>query len=268
MQSKLFTVTALLLAIWFSLSSNRLEPTNPPVQKTGAPGETTCADSGCHSPVGTLTGTVSLSGVPDTVVPGQTYLLTIKNESNAARAGFEMTCWDGANAMSGTFSLVSNSGVSIGSSGTKRYPRQAAPKNLVGGSTSWNINWKAPTAAVDSKATFYFVSLCANGNGLRTGDNVVAGKKTVVLASTTPAFEAASEAAVRLFPTLAKDFVHVDLNETTEGQLSISALRGDLVLQLPLVASNRIDIGHLSPGVYLARVETGGKMAVRKFVVK
>ena len=268
MRSKLLTVAALLFGLWLSLSSNRLNPTNPPTNKTGAPGETTCADSGCHSPAGTLTGSVSIGGVPDTVIANQTYLVTIKNESTAVRAGFEMTCWDDANAMCGTFTVVANSGVNIGSSGTKRYPRQSAPKNLVGGSTSWTVNWKAPATASGNKATFYFASLCANGNGQRTGDNVVTGKKTVVLAATTPAFEVASEAAVRLYPTLAKDFVQVDLHETAKGQLSIATLQGGVVLQSALLASNRIDIIHLAPGIYLAREETGGKMAVRKIVVR
>lgn len=268
MQHKLFIASALLLGLWFSLSSNKLNPSNPPTGKTGAPGETTCGDSGCHNPAGTLTGTVSISGVPDTIVPNQTYAVVIKNESNATRAGFEMICLDGANAMCGTFSIVANSGVNIGSSGTKRYPRQSTPKTLSGGSASWTINWKAPATASGNKATFYFASLCANGNGQRTGDNVVTGQKTVVLGTTSPAFEPADESVVRVFPSLAKDLLQVELYEAAQGELLITSLKGDLVQQTSLNASNRVDISALTPGIYVARVKAGSKMAVRKFVVR
>lgn len=91
---KLTTKATFCLAIlWFSLSSTIKDPSDPPMGNTGAPGETTCAQTGCHSG-GVYTGTVALTGVPDTVTANTSYTLTLTNTSNAPRAGFQLVCLD------------------------------------------------------------------------------------------------------------------------------------------------------------------------------
>ena len=52
-----------MVAIWGLLTSTLRNPNNPPLGNTGAPSETTCQKSGCHSSVGNYIGTVSLSGI-------------------------------------------------------------------------------------------------------------------------------------------------------------------------------------------------------------
>ncbi|HND89426.1 MAG TPA: hypothetical protein PK971_13920, partial [Saprospiraceae bacterium] len=76
-----------LFGLWLLLINSQTDPNNPPTARTGAPGETTCQASGCHSG-GAFTGTVTISGVPDTAVYGQTYTITLTNASNCTRAGF------------------------------------------------------------------------------------------------------------------------------------------------------------------------------------
>ncbi len=265
---KILPVLALLFVAWFLLTNSMRNPNNPPTGKTGAPGETTCSTTeGCHSG-GTFTGTVSISGVPDTVVPNQIYTITLKNTSNAVRAGFELTCWDGGNAMCG--SLTAGTGVNIGTGlAGKKYARQSTPKTLSNGSTSWTFTWKAPTTASGNKTTFYFVSLCANGNGNNSGDNALQSSKTVVLQTTSPAIEPASEAAVRFFPTLVQNnTLHIELLEAADGQITVFDLSGKIVLQQELTTVNDLTVNNLSKGIYTAHILADGKIATKKFVVE
>lgn len=266
MKFRLLPALLLLAAAWFFLTNARREPNNPPTGRTGAPGETTCAESTCHSGGGFI-GSVSLSGIPDTVISGQSYIATLTNTSNAVRAGFELTCLDGSNAMCG--SLVATAGVSIGSgSGGRKYARQSSPKTLSNGSTSWNFTWKAPAQPTSDSARFYFVSLCANGNGNKTGDNVLMATKKVVFQILTPTNEPGKTAAVSVYPTLVEKILHVDLLESTGGKLTILDMQGkQLITVSTLEARNEVNVGDLRAGSYIAVVKTAGKTATRKFVV-
>lgn len=245
-----------------------LNPNNPPVAKTGAPGENTCSTtSGCHSG-GNFVGTVSLSGLPDTVQANQTYSLTLTNTSNAVRAGFQLTSWDQANAMSGT--LTASTGVNIGS-GTagKQYARQSAPKNLSGGSTSWSFSWKAPATASGNKISFYFVSLCANNAGGKTGDNAIQANKSVVLQSTSSSNEPTSEAAVKFYPTLVQqNTLHIELLDALSGQLLVFDLNGKVVLNRILSSVNDLNVNDLPKGMFTAQILANGKSIAKKFIVE
>lgn len=263
----LLPVIAFLVCAWFGLTNSMRNPNNPPTAKTGAPGENTCAQSDCHSG-GTFMGTVSISGVPDTVVANQTYTITLTNTSNAVRAGFQLTCFDDANAMCGT--LTAGTGVNIGS-GTagKRYARQSAPKNLSNGSTSWTFTWKAPATASGNKATFYFVSLCSNNNGAKTGDNVLQANRSVVLQTTSPVTEPNALTALKFFPTLVQNHVlNIELLEEEKGQITVVDFSGKTVLQQTLSKVNQLNVSALPKGMYNASIVAGGKMAAKKFVVE
>ena len=128
-------LSLLLLSVWYISTSSRKDPNNPPLARTGAPGETTCGASGCHSG-GTFTGTVTISGIPDTISANTSYSVTLTNTSNAVRAGFQLTCLDSLNAKCG--SLTNGTGTSTGSQSStgRQYIRQSAPKALSNGAAS------------------------------------------------------------------------------------------------------------------------------------
>lgn len=265
MKNKLFSTLAIMSAVLLLLANTMRDPNNPPAGRTGAPGETTCGASGCHSG-GSYTGTVSISGVPDTVTPSTTYTITLTNATNAVRAGFELTCLDGSNAMCGTLTAGSGSSITSGSGGRK-YVRQSSPKNLSNGTTSWTFTWKSP-AASDS-ATFYFVSLCANGNGQKTGDNPITATKSVKFQSTTPAFEPGNSESVKIYPTVVTNgLLHIELQQAASGQLSILDMQGKKVLDATISSANELSISNLPPGMYLANIAVGGKTVAKKFIVK
>lgn len=256
-------ISTLLLGCWFLLTNHR-DPNNPPVARTGAPGETTCGASGCHAG-GAFTGTVAITGIPDTVTANQSYTVTLTNTSNAVRAGFQLTCLDGANAYSGT--LTNGTGTSIGTSNStgRKYVRQSSAKTLSGGSTGWTFTWKAPATAAEDKCTFYFVSLCANGNGNNSGDNVLVSNKSVVLQAVSAAGDPENPGAGWLvFKALPRQ-LDIRLLESTAGQVVIYDLQGRVIRTEKLGSESKVSTELLTPGIYIARIQAGGKVFAARF---
>jgi hypothetical protein len=264
---KVNTLTAffMLAATWLLLTNGINNPNNPPNGHTAAPGEQTCGKSNCHSG-GTYTGTVGISGLPDTVVANQTYAITLTNASNAVRAGFQLTCLDGGSSPCGT--LTAQAGVNIGStSNGRQYARQASPKLLNAGSTAWTFNWKAPAAASGNNATFYYVSLCANNNNAKTGDNVLQGVKSVVLNASSSAYDTKNQLIARLYPTIIKDRIFVEI-PAQKGSLIIFDQQGKAVYQSALTSTNELIVNQLNKGAYTVHITAEGKSAVKKIVVE
>ena len=265
MKIKSLSVSFSLFVTWYVLTGSMRDPNNPPTARTGAPGETTCGASGCHSG-GTYTGSVTISGVPDTIVANQSYTVTLTNTSNAIRAGFELTCLDNSNAKCGT--LSTGSGTSLGTAGSRQYVRQSTPKNLSNGSISWSFTWKAPASITGNTATFYFVSLAANGNGKNTGDNVLIATKSVVLLPTVASHEPGDAGLANVYPSAVKDFLHIDLLKGAAGRLTVFDPQGKVIVQTTLVQNNQLDISGLGKGIHFARIESDGKSLVKKFIVE
>ncbi len=254
-----------LIAVWGMLTSTLRNPNNPPLGNTAAPGETTCQKSGCHVTVGNFTGTVSISGVPDTVLADQTYTITLTQASNAVRGGYQLTCLDAGNVKCGT--LTAGTGSSIGTLSGRQYVRQSTPKVLSGGSAAWTFTWKAPaTLAIDS-LKFYYVSLAANGNGNNSGDKVLIGTKKVNFGATSASQEPVDAALVQLFPNPAVGFVQVKLPTVSNGVWSLYNAAGTLVQEKALFGTNQLDVSALPRGLYVAKIQVGSQLISRQLVL-
>lgn len=261
------TLLAFSAILCLSLNSFKLDPNNPPIGRTGAPGETTCGASGCHSG-GTFAGTVTISGVPDTVVANQAYSVTLTQTSNAVRAGFQMTVLDGNNTMCGTFTAGSGCSIGSNSGNGRKYMRQSSPKNLSNGSASWTFTWKAPATVNNELIHFYFVSLAANGNGNDNGDKVLVNTKEVRLPAIVSAVETPEFAGkIKMYPVPAHDQVTIDM-QGRQGQLSLYNVQGKLALQTAVSGTAQIDVSALEKGVYIAKISIDGQEASKKLVIE
>lgn len=252
-----------LAAIW--AVNGAYSSSNPPTGASGAPGEVSCQTSGCHSG-GTFTGTASLSGLPDTVVAGQTYNITLTHASNANRAGFQLTALDGSNNRAGD--LMAGTGSGLANASGRQYVRHTSPRVLSGGSTNWMFNWTAPSSASGNDVTFYFTSLAANGNGSTSGDNVLIGNKKVVWRPTVSSAEPNVADWVQCYPTLVSDILQVQLEDGRTGTLQLFDFRGNLVEEHLVPGFARISLGTLPKGQYLARIESEGAQTIRRIIVQ
>lgn len=264
MKNRNLHLIAFLGAVW--LGGMALDPSNPPTGMTGAPNEKTCStQSGCHNG-GAYTGTVVLTGVPDTVLPNTTYSLTLTATiANASRGGFQLTCLDASNVACGT--LTTGTGTSIATASSRQYIRQSTAKNYSGGAVSWTFSWKSPATLTGTAITFYFSALAANGNGGTSGDNAIAGTKKVVFkSSTTGVNDLILSQKVNIAPNPAKSSLNIMIDDATisTAELTLVDRVGRVVLNKTISSQYSLDVQSLPRGLYLAQIKAGDKMTVKK----
>lgn len=256
------------LGIFFSIISLGAvldDPRNPPLARTGAPGETTCQNPDCHKG-GSFVGKVTLTGMPDTVKANEKYSLTITQASNALRAGFEVTSLDGSDNRAGTFSTKDNT-TNVATQTGRQYIRQARAVLLTNGNVSWSFDWTAPASLTSGDTIrFYFVSLAGNNNDNESGDNVLINAKTVSFNSSLAISDLKESDVYEFFISHSELTIHPksDLNS-----LRISNLNGAEVFQSVNLQSNRIVKLELESGIYILSTEhKSGKNYSRKIFVE
>jgi Reeler domain-containing protein len=153
---------------------------------TGAPGELTCATSGCHT--GSFnSGPGQLSIVPPTSYqPGQTYQVTVMHQtsdSSRRRWGFQLTVLDDAsNNKAGNLANLGSTTQVLdgGPDGTRQYIEHSFNGTFQGqqNGASWTFNWTAPSTDV-GPVTFYAAGNEANNDGNNTGDQIYTTSVTI-----------------------------------------------------------------------------------------
>ncbi len=264
MKSKFIYILFTAITIASLSMSFKRDPKNPPTQSTGAPGEKTCQQSGCHSG-GNYVGKVELTGIPDSVVANEVYFVTVTGTSaTAVHGGFQMTSLDAkTNLAAGTLltGLYSNIGTAAG----KQYIRQTNYQTYKDGKVSWTFRWKAPATPIDS-VKFYYVALLGNGNGKESGDNVVQGNKKTVFKKSVATIETdENNTFVKMPSTLVNGLLYLQIPEN-EGQLWIYDSEGKMLQHQALIADNQIDVNNLTRGIYVAIVKVGDKTVSKRFV--
>lgn len=262
MKLKFILFLTVLFSVLVLFSFEKINPNNPPAGRTGAPGETTCQASGCHEN-GNYSGTVELMGLPDTLVADSSYSLTLTNISDAVRAGFQLTVLDENNIKAGT--LTAGSGTSLANAGGRQYVRQSSPRTLANGSTSWTFTWKAPAEVANDSIHFYFATLCANGNGQKTGDNALKSSRSVVLPKIVSGVaEKSRNFDLQFFPNPANDFVSIEIPGV--GLAKILNENGQVVLESGVDFKKKLDISQLPMGIYFLKIELNGPAQSRVFI--
>lgn len=163
------TVLAILGSlILLSLSSN------PPQGNTGAPFEGSCNRFGCHFTQGVIEGTITLSGIPDEVIPGNSYNYLVQIEATVGtpiRGGMQMIAVNSDNLDSG---ILSNPGSnSTLSTFDDRTYFEHQPAQFFGDADriEYSGTWTAPTEfGYNGETTFYVASILSNGSNDPNGD--------------------------------------------------------------------------------------------------
>lgn len=178
-------VACLLLAAAILLTDNAAIETahgfsaGPPAGRTGAPGELTCATSGCHGTVVNVGPGRFTITAPATYEPGETYQIKVEHTSNEAsrrRWGFQLTALTLGNDKAGNL-LRGNSPTSIldddGPGFDRQYIEHTQPGTFQGqrNLASWTFNWVAPSSDV-GPVIFYAAGNQANNDGNITGDQI------------------------------------------------------------------------------------------------
>lgn len=163
---------------------------------TGAPGERTCAQSGCHEMSEIInddtTNTMIFSdndAVYDNAMEG--IRLRVRKEGKV-KFGFQIVCLDSLNKNAGSWVLLNKERVqtqgadfSIVSAAGRKYVTHTYKGNLAQspGEIYWDFAWLPPSNGYKGKVTFYVMSNCANNDNTNGGDIFYASKHSLQHAS-------------------------------------------------------------------------------------
>lgn len=175
-----FSILATLLLFAFSGS----HPTTSSGGYTGAPNDNVC--TACHTPGGSIQGTIEISGLPSNVMPNTTYPLTVtitNTSGSAVRAGFQMVSLKANLANGGTFSVsATENNAQVKTASGKSYVGHQPAKNFTGNQVIYNVDWTAPATATGD-ITIYGASIIGNGANGNSNDKFVATNQSVTLGS-------------------------------------------------------------------------------------
>ena len=184
----IFFLIALLITLLTgdrAVKTARAFAEGPNAGVTGAPGELTCAVSGCHggqpnTGIGQL-----LIMAPSMYEPGKTYEITVKhmtNDQTRRRWGFQLTALDQTNNKAGE---LQNSGsltqvIPGGPGGNRQYIEHSFLGTFQGQSlqASWTFNWTAPATDI-GPVIFYTAGNQANNDSTSDGDQIYTTNATV-----------------------------------------------------------------------------------------
>lgn len=138
---------------------------------SGAPGRGTCAGT-CHGSSG---GTVTVSGFPQTYVPNQQYLITIRKLSGSSIRNFNASCRVGAGSV--------NAGVLAAGTGTSTYNTSGETNGIhlsTSSRDSATFLWTAPVSGTGA-VTLYVASQQGGYSGPNTVIAQTAGEQQAQL---------------------------------------------------------------------------------------
>lgn len=148
----------------------------PPNGSTNAPFNGFCTD--CHSSSSALNGTVSISGLPQEVVPGQLYQVRLRVKSTTGvpvLGGFEaVSVYTSTNLNAGDF-ISTSADVGTSTSTGREYIGHRGAKQFQSDSVTWTFNWQAPLNPGSNSITIYYAANITNGNNRDNGDHPVSG---------------------------------------------------------------------------------------------
>jgi len=236
----------------------------PPTGHTGAPGQQTCATSGCHTGnLNTGSGSVELLNAPANYVPGTTYTMQIRvNLAGQSRAGFQMVALNSSNQQAGTFTLVSATNTALQTTGGKQY----LSHNNANSNNTWSFNWVAPATNV-GPVQFYFAGNAANNNNNTTGDFIYTGSKTLNPGSTTGVKEEIT-AKVNVFPNPASSQLNLDFTEKASNLKVLNIMGSEVLSQKNIGLKSQLDVSQFPNGTYFLQVEQNELLQLKRFVVQ
>ena len=279
MNKRLLAFTVVFtLALFIFTSVSYSNKNFAPVAHTNAPGENSCAKSGCHSTFGlqqNLQDRITIN-IDQTEMdanfeysPGTTYSLQFIINQAKTRNGFSLTMLDENGQMAGTLINTSNDAqVSNGPNG-KTYVGHTNSLGL----SSWEFQWTAPT---DSQViTFYSIANLANINDNTNGDSIITKSFSFTAmadtSSTTLLSRNLSE-SVKVINNLDAEGVsfYIDVNEVKYFNCEIIDLNGAVVFNkeyLLHTGNHLVQIPILDhKGLYFLRLSSDGASSTYKFV--
>jgi hypothetical protein len=256
--------------------------------RTGAPGEVTCAQSGCHTSSSTMPGagvnTLLYPNTDSTYIPGTTYTLTVQvQRSTITKFGFELCALkDNDSTNIGQIAITDSNRTHMISTtinaGIRDYITHSTNGTpaLITGNTSWSFRWTAPSSN-EGKITFYYVSNCTNNSSTNLGDTIYLSSFQIKPKVFTSINEIVSEKEFTVLYNRSVNSIVVNylLNIPAKVTLHLFDLQGKEISLKEYDhgsagnCSDRIEVGKdISAGIYNLSLMIDNKVISRKVLVQ
>ena len=174
--SKISSIKVLFCAVLFSTLFISFS-SNPPIGRSGAPGDGLCSD--CHTgsnPLG-FDGGITIQNFPSTIVGGQTYSLsaTVSNPNGlASLAGFQAVVLDDSDMNIGDLMVSGSNPITDTNTNGREYVEHnpAQPFSALN-EVVWNFDWVAPNGPNGTPITIYAAGNIASGSNGNQNDFIV-----------------------------------------------------------------------------------------------
>lgn len=235
-----------------------------PAGRSGAPGDSTCGTSSCHS--GTLNSggasiDLRLNDGSREYEPGASNTLTISinNAQDDSKNGFEILALDAAGNNFGSWELVNADETQLRAGSDSRsyvtHTRTGNSKN------SWQVDWVAPENATDT-VTFYLAVNDANNDGGRTGDQIYTTTLSVTPFLDASSIEFLDPALVKVYPNPFTNMVNIESSALNLESYALFNMLGQQVLQGQ--AQAQLDFAGVEPGAYTLKLETSEGLVIKR----
>lgn len=232
---------------------------------TGAPGDGTCASSGCHS--GSINsgpgGPFLLIGNGDNLyTPGETYTVNLGlTQELIDKFGFQVTNRNGVNQFVGQNTLTDPDRTRLISAGKYVGSNACGSDVEPPGQITWEFEWTAPDNN-EGEIIFYANFIATNHNHSSSGDDTYSMEISLQPNGATAISEHNFEAPV-LYPNPTEDHLRLAdigilINYEIFNLSGIKIIKG--------TTSELIDVSTLNPGNYIIKFQIDHKTHISKFV--
>ncbi|MBI3233213.1 MAG: T9SS type A sorting domain-containing protein [Bacteroidetes bacterium] len=255
------------------------------ISSTGAPGEESCAKSGCHVDAkieqddNKVVTNLIVGNNEKTYKPATQYTVTLRaTKAGIGRFGFQVVALDSNNRSIGTFAVPAGSKlVQLQKGQVNSFERTyvthttSGNKPIVTGQIEWRFNWTS-SQKYQGKVSFYYCVNATNMNSANTGDNLFLASESFNATITNVVENESVSNDFRVYPSVASDYLTIE-NESgfiNNTQCSVVSV-GGIILQKNYIQNVNnvatIPLASLPNGFYSLVITTGEASIVKQFVV-
>jgi hypothetical protein len=276
-------VMYIILSSFGGTTDNTLSTGAPPGH-TGAPGEQTCARSGCHDTYsvnsGIATTNILFNNGNNFYEPGKTYSVIVTiSENNINRFGFELTALTTMNSQkSGKIILTDTNRTQINNGTNQFFGREYITYRYYGttpvsqGLGKWSFEWKAPPNN-EGKITLYLATVSANNDATDEGDYAYITSLEVEPMATVTAndFLQNNSFGITIYPNPGQGLFNIIASDKGPiTKVEVFDYTGKLIF-LPEnkinVEKQTIDISGKPVGLYYLKITSARQEVVKKIVL-
>ncbi|MCX6350653.1 MAG: T9SS type A sorting domain-containing protein [Bacteroidetes bacterium] len=277
MKKSLLIFSVLFVALCLNFSNVFTYATGAPDGMTGAPGDSKCSQTSCHTgnsdntAGGTLTVQMkdSAGNVVTQYKPGKLHIITVTvAKSGTAAWGFETSVRSKTTAnFSGSFPSTNTTDVQFSNNQYATHTTSGSAKK------TWQFNWTAPSAG-RGNVTVYTAANMADGNNSSSNDFIYTNKLT--LGENTTGIQENNSVILSssVFPNPVKDKLNVSftLAQNTLVEANLVTLNGAVVQRLYLSQKEKgthalsFNMDEMPAGIYLLQLTANSSTTYKKIV--